>query len=232
MVQLNKAVAANPDSTGLRLRLADALDSMGNYPPALEQLNTMIRRDSLNYGLWYRKAQLQEKAKDTGGAIRSYYYAARVYPSPDALLAMANLYAEKKDPQALALCKQVAGQKLGRIYAANCNFISGVYYARTGNRQKAFDLFNSCITNDYLYMEAYMEKGFLYYDNKQTAEAIKVFETAVAVKNTYADAYYWLAKCLEARGSKTAAIQNYRQSLALDPNIPEATAALQRLGEK
>lgn len=227
---LYKSVAHYPDSMGLRLKLVDALDSTGSYRPALAQLDSLIIKDSLNFGLWYRKAQVQEHIKDTSGALKSYHYAARIYASPDALLAMANLYAEQKDKRALQLCQQVATLRLGREYTAHHSFISGIYYARTGRSQKAIDYFNHCIANDYTYMEAYMEKGFVYYDDKKITEALDIFKTAATVKNTYADAYYWQAKCYETLNNKPEAIKNYQASLMLDPNIPEAIAALKKLG--
>lgn len=230
--QLFKKIAANPDSTGLRLQLVNALDSLGAYGQALKQMDSLIKKDSLNYGLWYRKALLQETTKDTTGALRSYRYAIRIYPSPDAQLAAANLFAERKDSTALLLCRQVASLRMGREYTAHCNFISGVYYARTGKKQKALDAFNTSIANDLYYTEAYMEKGFLFYDDKKFNEALQVYQTLVTVKNTYADGYYWLAKCEEALNHKAEAINNYQKSLALDPSLKEAAAALQRLGGK
>ena len=230
--QLFGELARNPDSTGLRLRLVDALDSLGAYRQASGHMDSLLLKDSLNYGLWYRKALLQENLKDTSGALRSYRYAIRIYPSPDALLAAANLLAEQKNAAALTLCKQVADLRLGREYSAHCNFISGVYYARTGDRKKAIEAFNQSIYNDLNYTEAYMEKGFLYYDDKKSKEALQVFQTVVAVKNGYADGYYWSAKCYEALGNKPEAIANYQKALVFDSKLTEAAVALQRLGVK
>lgn len=230
--QLFVRVAQNPDSTGLRLQLVNALDSLGAYYPALAQMDSLLIKDSLNYGLWYRKALLQETASDTNGALQSYRYAIRIYPAPDALLAAANLLAEKKDSAALALCRQVANLRIGREYTAHCHFISGVYYARTDNRQKAMEAFNSCIANDFNYKEAYLEKGFLMYDTKKFNEALAVFQTLVTVKNTYPDGYYWLAKCQEAMKNRAEAIANYEKALTLDPGLKEAADALKRLGAK
>ena len=230
--QLYKQLMLSPDSMGLRLQLVDAFDSLGAYQQALGQMDSLIKKDSLNYGLWYRKALLQENTKDTTGALRSYKYAIRVYPSPDALLAAANLLAEQKNPTALLLCKQVAKLRMGREYTAHCQFISGVYYARTGDQQKAFIAFNQCIYNNLNYMEAYMEKGFMYYDNKKINEALQVFQTVITVKNTYPDGYYWLAKCYKALNNKAEAVTNYKKALTLNPNLKEAAEALKRLGVK
>ena len=230
--QLYAKLDEHPDSIGLRLRLVDALDSLGAFKQAMVQMDSLIKKDSLNYGLWYRKALLQENTHDTSGALKSYRYAIRVYPSPDAMLAAANLLAEKKDSMALQLCKQVATFRMGREYTAHSSFITGIYYARTGNGQKAMEAFNKTLINDLNYMEAYMEKGFLLYDATKTKEALQVFQTAVTVKNTYADGYYWIAKCDEVLNNKTEAINNYQKAVTLDPTLKEAAASLQRLGNK
>jgi tetratricopeptide (TPR) repeat protein len=228
--QLFSNLDKNPDSVGLRLRLIDALDSLGAFKQAMGQMDSLIKNDSLNYGLWYRKAQLQQNMNDTAGALKSYRYALRVYPSPDAMLAAANLLAEKKDSTALLICKEVEALRMGREYTAHCSFISGIYYARKGNRQKAIDAFNTCIANDFTYAEAYMEKGFLLFDDKKVKEAQAVFQILTKVKNTYPDGYYWLAKCDEALNNKTEAIGNYQKALMIDPKLKEAEAALKRLG--
>ncbi|BFG70122.1 hypothetical protein KACHI17_10030 [Sediminibacterium sp. KACHI17] len=228
--KLYNQVAQYPDSTALRIQLVNTLDSIGALTPALAQMDSLIARDSLNFGIWFHKAQLSEKAGDTSGALRSYDKAARIYPSPDALLSMANLFAEKKDERSIILCDQVEKLRLGREYLAHCSFIKGVYYARTGELVKALTSLDRCIANDYQYMEAYMEKGFVYYDTKQADKAIAVFNQAIAIRPTYADAFYWLGKTYEQKNDKESAVKEYQRALVLDPSIQEATDALRRLG--
>jgi tetratricopeptide (TPR) repeat protein len=219
-----------PDSVALRLRLVDGLDSLGDYKQAISQMDSLILRDSLNYALWYRKALVQQNDEDTTGALRSYRYAIAIYPAPDAMLGAANLFAEKKDPTALVLAKNVADMRLGSLYDAHTNFITGVYFARKGERKKAIEAFDACIYDNRNYMEAYMEKGFLYYDDKEIDKATIVFETAVKTSPMYADGYYWLGKCQETANKRTEAIANYKLALQLDPNLKEAEEALKRLG--
>jgi tetratricopeptide (TPR) repeat protein len=175
---------------------------------------------------------LQQTHADTAGALHSFSNAIRVYPAPDALLAAASLLAERKDATALLLTGRVAELRMGREYNAHCFFISGVYYARTGQSKKALDAFNACIYNDLNYPEAYMEKGFIYYKAGQIKEALQVFQTLVQIRNTYADGFYWLGKCQDTLGNKSAAIAAYQRALTLDPAIKEAATALQRLGVK
>jgi len=222
-------VKKNPDSTGLRLKLVDALDSLDQFEEAVIQMDSLIKKDSLNYGLWYRKGRLLENAEDTVAAIAAYTKAIKIYPAPDGLLSLANLLAETKNSNALLLCQRVAELRLGREYSANCYFISGVYFARTGNKAKAIKAFDNCINENFSYMEAYQEKGFIFYDDKKYNQALKIFQMAATVNNTYADAYYWQAKCYEALHKKEEAIKNYQTALVLDSTLKEAGEAIKRL---
>jgi tetratricopeptide (TPR) repeat protein len=230
VIALQQRVAQHPDSVGARLLLAIALDSVEEYAPALKHMDTLIQKDSNNYGLWYTKGQIEEDAKDTASAIGSYTNAIKVYPSADAMLSLANIYAEQKNPRSLLICNQVRQLGLGRSYDASCAFIAGVYNARTGQKQLALNLFDQCIQNDYTYMEAYIEKGLVYFDGKQYQEALNVFNLAAKVNHLYPDSYYWIARCYEMMNVKDSAVYYFKQSLALDKNAPETRQALKRLG--
>jgi tetratricopeptide (TPR) repeat protein len=227
--ELFKQTKQYPDSVNLRINLINALDSSGLHKEALQQMDLLIAKDSLNFAFWNAKGHLQENAKDTAGAIVSYKRAFRVYPSPDAMLTLANLFAETKNDTALVLCKEVNGLSADKKYEADCRFIEGVYYARKGNIQQALTSFDACINARYTYVVAYLEKGFIYYDKNQYAEALKIFQLAASVSNAYADAYYWQAKCFEAMNNRTEALTNYNKALALDKNLTEAAAAVKRL---
>ena len=228
---LTAQLQQNPDSTGLRLKLATALDSIGKYKESLQQMDSLLMRDSANFGLWFTQGKIAEDAGDTLLAMQSYDKAIRIYPSADALLSIANLYAEKKNQAALIFTKQVKDQRLGRDYDAHCAFIEGVYYARTGDQKMALQSFDECIANNYTYMEAYIEKGLVYFDNKQYREALNVFRFAATVNALDADPYYWQGRCYEMMNIKDSAILRFKQSLSLDKSSKETKEALKRLGE-
>lgn len=227
--ELVSAVGKHPDSVGLRLQLVDALDSMGNLPLAMIQMDSLIKKDSGNFGLWFKLGSLKERSGDTLSAIGAYGVAAKIYPTPDVLLTLGNLFAETKDSRVFTTVARVAEMRLGRTYQSHCDFIVGVYYARTGNNKAAIGQFNTCINNNYGYLEAYMEKGFIYYDTKDFVAANQVFQTVVTIRNNYADGYYWLGKTAEAQQQKAVAIAQYERSLALDPTLKEASDAISRL---
>ena len=227
--ELATAVAKRPDSVGLRFNYIAALDSVGNYKVALEQVDSLLAHDKGNYALWFKKAQISEHAGDTTSAIRFYNAALNIYQAPDGLLALANLYAETKNPKTIEICQHIDEMRLGRDYDAYTAFFAGVYFARIGTNDKAIQLFDKSIDNNYTLMDAYIEKGYIYYETKKFNEALNVFSTAVSVNNRFADAYYWQGKCLEALNKKQEAINKYQQALTLDNTITEAQEAIKRI---
>ncbi len=230
ILNLTQQLSQNPDSSGLRMKLASAFDSLGDFKNALVQMDTLLMRDSLNYGFWFSEGQILQDSKDTIHAIESYAHAAKIYPSPDALLSMANLYAEQKNAKSIAICNRVKGLGLGGEYDAHCDFIAGVYNARTGQSEKALQLFDACIANDFTYMEAYIEKGLVYFDEKNYTKALQVFQFASTVDKLFPDSYYYMARCYEMMGVKDSAVLRFKQSLSLDKTMNEAHEGLKRLG--
>ena len=229
VTDLANQVAKKPDSVGLRFNYITALDSTRNYKLALSQLDSLIIYDKGNYALWFKKGQVSEHVGDTVGAIRYYNTAITIYPSVDGLLALANLYAETRNAKTLAICQQIDDLGLGREYDAYTAFFAGVFFSRTGNKDKALFFFDKSISSNYTFMEAYQEKGYVFYDAKKYDKALEVFKLAAEVKNRFADAYYWQGKCYEALNKKADAITKYQQALDFDNSLAEATTALKRL---
>jgi tetratricopeptide (TPR) repeat protein len=227
---LQERLLKYPDSTGIRFRLIEAYDSLGMYKEGLAQTDSLIKRDSTNNSVWMKKGMLQEKAKDTAGAIYSYKRSIFIYPSVDAQLYLANLYAERKNDTALLLVSAVSNVMFDNRTLAECDFIAGVYHSRKGNAKMAEQLFDRCVSEDHKFMEAYIEKGLIYFDQKKYDEALKIFQAASNVDPVYADAFYYQAKCLQAQGKTQEAINMYQQSLRIDPNLKEASEALAKLG--
>ena len=229
IAEWTEKINARKDSLQLKKQFVEVLDSLKMYDKAIEQIDSLIFKDKLNSDLWLRKAQLHENNRDTPEAIRSYEKSIEIYPTVENQLNLANLFAESKNVKAFALCKNVSNMGLGRETDANCNFIAGIYFARTGNSNKAIELFDKAINDNYILMEAYMEKGFIFFESKNFSKAIATFETAIKINNQYADAYYWKAKCDEALKNKEEAILNYQRAFGLDKQMKEAKLAIERL---
>ena len=232
VTRLRELMQLHPDSAGLRLKLAILLDSVGQPKFALAQVDTLLFADSLNYGLWFTHGQIAEDIPDTAKAIHSYQKAISIYNSPDALLSLANLYAEQKNNECLQICNVILDMSLGREYDAHCEFITGIYFARTGDQEKALQHFNNCIAMNYTYMEAYIEKGLLYFDRKDYPNALTVFRFASTVNSLDPDPYYWMGRCYEMMNNKDSALLRFQQSYSLDKSDPQVKAAVVRMGGK
>ena len=228
---LTEKVKQNPDSAVLRMRLINSLDSLEQYSTAIKNVDSFLVKDSMNQGLWVTKAHLEESNKDTINAIKSYERAIRIYPSLEAQLYLANLFAETKNPKALLLCTNVLKMGQGRETDANCSFIAAVYFSRIGNTTKALEGFDKAIADNYTLIAAYLEKGFIYYDRKNFSTALKIFETAQKVSATNADVYYWIAKCNEQIGNKQEALLNFQRALGLDKTLTDAKEGVERLSK-
>lgn len=230
ITDMYNAVKTNPANGNLRLTLAFALDSVGRPELAITQMDTLVAKDTASEMLWVNRGTIAEDAKDTIKAMESYARALRINEATGTLLKLANLYAETKNPRALLICGRVKDLAQGKEYDANSDFIAGIYYARTGDRNAALQKFDQAIAGNYTFMEAYIEKGMVYFDNKQYPEALKVFQFAGTINHLYADAYYYQARCYEMMGKKDSAIIRFKQSLTLDKGLTEARTGLKRLG--
>jgi len=230
ITELKYGVQQQPDNNTLRVKFAMALDSLGEYNNAFKQIDTAVTKDTGNNVLWIKRGNIAEDVGDTMAAMYSYAKALHIYETPDALLWLAKLYAETKSPRALLIASRIKALALGKQYDAHSAYVAGVYYARTGKKEEALEEFDECIGYNYTYMEAYVEKGMVYFDNKQYKDALDVFQFAATVNSLNADAYYYQAKCYEALQKKDSAIQKYQQSLNLNKGLKEAHDGLKRLG--
>jgi tetratricopeptide (TPR) repeat protein len=226
---LAEKATAYPDSLPIQYAYINALDSNKNYKLAIEKINSLLLKDKGNADLWFKKGELLQKNFDTTAAIQAYNKAASIYPAPQILLSLANLYAETKNPLTLIICQEIKKLSLGKEYEGYAAFFNAVYLSRLNKYEEALALFNTSIALNYTLMDAYMEKGFLLFDAKKYNEALDVFTLATTINHTYADGFYWKAKCYEILNKKQEAIDNYQTALNLNSTIVEAKIALQRL---
>ncbi len=226
LMELAKKDSANSD---LQLKIVTSLDSIGLHKEALTKVDRLINSDSLNNTLWLKRGQICKQLEDTAAAIKAFKYAARIYPTPPALMELANLYAETKNPLTISVCNQLVKMNPGGNYNAQANFFAGIYFSKIGDNKNAIAAFDQSIGENIHFTEAYIEKGYIFFNAKKYPEALKVFEQLTKVNQTSADGYYWQAKCNEAMNHGALAVSLYQKALEFDPEIKEATAAIERL---
>ena len=70
--------------------------------------------------------------------------------------------------------------------------------------------------------ELYLALGLVYREAKQVEEAMRAFERAIAQKDDYAQAHFYLAAQLDQLGRRPEARASLRRTLELNPNHPDA----------
>ena len=91
--KLMNAAIKDSNNVTLKLQIISSLDSLGLHNEALNNLDKLITTDSLNNIFWLKRGQICKQTGDTIAAIKAFKYSARVYPTPQAMMELANLYA-------------------------------------------------------------------------------------------------------------------------------------------
>ena len=216
---------ANPD---LHRRLSEIYTQMGEAQKAIDQYDEWAQQDSTNFEIWYEKGVLLTQLKDTPAAITALEHSYRLAHINYNGLALASLYGATLNPKVITICDDLLRKDTSDI-TKDVLYLKGSYYSDTKQYDKAIKEFNECISRDWKFTDAYIEKGIVLHDLKKYDSALKVFTMAATVTNTSADAWYWMARCYEAMGKKDLALQNYEQALALDKNFDEAREGVRRL---
>jgi len=220
-----KKYPADPTFTA---QLGELYQQSGRTKEALAIYNKMVGKDSLNDEAWFEKGLQLEKLRDTPNAILALGKAYSLQPVNTYGLELAHLYAESRNPAALAICDN-ALRKDSAHELIDPLFIKGIYYSNIGQYKKAIVQFDSCIGRDWKFTDAYLEKGIALYEQKRYDTAMTTFLMTIKVSDTYPDGYYWVGRCYEATGHNDQAILYYRQALALDKEFTEAAQRIKAL---
>jgi tetratricopeptide (TPR) repeat protein len=108
-------------------------------------------------------------------------------------------------------------------------YVKGLYYSNINNRAKAIQQFDATIKQDHRFLNAYIEKGKILFDQKKTVEALKTFELANRITPSFPDAWYWIGRCQEILGQKDEAKLNYEKAYSLDKTFTEAKEAAEKI---
>ena len=228
---LKTCIKRYPHNPEFSRRLSEAYLQSGQPEQALKEYNLMLQNDPDNFEALYERGRIQASLKDTAGAIASLERAYALQPLQIFGITLANLYAETENEKVIALCDQLLAKDVDQ-QVTDPLFLKGVYYSNTGQHAAALEQFELCIKRDWKFTEAYIEKGIILYELKDYDSALSTFSLATTVSNTYADAYYWMGRCYEAKGKVQDATDSYYKALALDRNFAEAKAAIRRLDQK
>lgn len=229
IIFLNTALKDLPNSFLLKLNLARTYDELNKTDEALKICDDILTKNPEQVDVLKMKADLLDKNGDEDEAIRILEKAYSLTPFDlDLNYALAFKYAENKNPKVITLCDSLI-RKDSLQQHAEPFYYKGIYFSNINNNSKALALFNEAIQRNYYYLNAYIEKGSVLYEQKKYTEALKTFQLANTISATFPDAYFWMGKCEEALGQKAEAKLNYQRAYALDNTFTDAKEAADKI---
>ena len=229
IIFLNQALAELPNSFLLQLTLARSLKAQNKIDEALKICNNLLLKNPEQVDMLKLKADLMGKKGNAAEAIRTLEKAYRITPYDiDLNYDLAYKYGENKNAKVIALCDSLIKIDTLELHAEPY-YYKGIYFSNINDNVKALSLFDQAIQHDYYYLNAYIEKGRVLYEQKKFSEAIKSFQLANTISAKFPDAYFWTAKCQEVMGQKQEAKLNYQRAYGLDNSFTEAKEAADKL---
>lgn len=233
LTSFRDSIKKYPNDTLLKYEFVQTLQDVGMYKDAISVLDSMNGKvDSANlkayFGYLYKRAELLAQSGDTTKAIKTLELFVIPGEVTESGKQLANLYAETKNPKTILICDAMnKNDASGKD--PEPDYFKGAYYYNSGDYDKALQQFNSCISKDYTFLDAYMEKGRILYKQAKYKEAISVYDLAIKVSNSFADAHFWKGKCQEALGQKDEAKISYQRAYAFDKTLTDAKEAAERI---
>ena len=226
---LREAIKKLPGNVFLQIGLARAYQQKNGPDSALIICSQVIKDHPNAIDAYLLKAEIlemQNRQRDALTVLETGY----VYAPGDVELVhrLAFMYAESKNPKALALSDSLIDADTENRHAEPYYF-KGVYYANIENYKEAIKQFDEAIRHNFNFLDAYINKGIAYFDQKKFDEAIKTFQLGIKVDPNFPDSFYWLGKTWEAKGNGEEAKLNYLKAYGLDRTMTEAKEAAERL---
>lgn len=221
-----------PDSIELVDKLIDTLSNRGDIDGAAAWCDSLVIRDSINNFIYTLvKADLYRSAKNYNAAIAAYKkYLNQKAEEPLVFMTLANTMAEAGVAETLDFCNEIWQRFPTPQTRTGLCYIRGVYFNTKKQFAEARQWLDSTIRYDYSFADAYLEKGYSWYDEGNFKEAAKAFGKLTEVSPKNADGWYWLGKSYDTLRQSDKAIAAYQRALMYDANISEAKEAIERLG--
>ena len=200
-------------------------DTTAIHLKAIDDLSILIKRDSLNASLYFKRAQLYQGMGDLKSALSDVYLAIVLEPrNNDFNLYAADLFIQTNEPKrAIALMAQAIGND-----SANIKYYvyGGKFSYMIKDYKTALSYYNEALKRDIFNPDIYMYKGLTYREMGDTTKALSAFQTCTEQDPKNADAFLEIGLLLQSRHDKMA---NKYLDNAVKAN-PKATDALYAKG--
>jgi tetratricopeptide (TPR) repeat protein len=226
---LQDALKKLPTSIGLQILLARGYQSKNQLEKSLAICNDVIKKYPGQLDALTLKAEILKQQNKNDEALLVLQQAYTYAPGDVELVhQLAFEYAEAKNPKALSLADSLIKVDVEKRHAEPYYF-KGLYHENKGNYTEAIKYFDEAIQHDYNFLDAYLDKGQTYYDQKKYSDALKTFHLTTTVFPSEALPYYWIGKTQQALGKNEEAKLNYQRAYGLDKSLTEAKDSADRL---
>jgi tetratricopeptide (TPR) repeat protein len=234
LASMEQEIRQFPDSVLLVDRLIDKLSNRQQYEAAAIWCDSLLLRDSVtNFIYQLVKADIFRSAKMYDKAIPAYEKYLQQMPEESMVfLSLANTMAEAGDERTLAFCNQVWFRFPTPETRTGLCYIKGIFHNTKKEYAEARRWMDSTIRYDYGFVEAYMEKGYAWFDEGKFIESAATFAKLTEVSPKYAYGWYWLAKSYDTLKMNDKAIEAYQRVLLIDASFIEATEAIEKISAK
>lgn len=228
---LSKGNKYFPDNLDIILRLARLHLYVQQYKEASKYVEEALKINKHFAETYFIKALISKELGDTARAVDNFLIATQKEPEYyEAFMMLGLLSAEQNNDLAIDYYNN-ARDIQPKSFQANYNL--AMYYQQKNEIEKANEVYDHILTNiDSTAAIVYFNKGYikLVIENK-FEEAIPFFENAVAIDNSYYEAYHNLGFCYEQLGEIDKAKNLYTKVLELKPNYELSILGLNRIDE-
>lgn len=224
---LEDAVRKVPGSIALNIGLARGYQQRGEEEKALSITKAILQEYPGQLDALALQSELLKEAQPAE-ALANLEKAHRLVPSDPALAYdLAYAYAEAKNAKVIPLTDSLIRSKAPELEKAF--YTRAFYFVNVGKPGEALSNFDKAIQANYNFLDAYLDKGRLLYDQKKYSEALETFQRGLRVRSTEAQFYLWIAKTQLAMGNKGEAKVNFERAYGLDKELTEAKSAAESL---
>lgn len=219
-----------PERFPTLLKLSEFQLIVRQYGPAFQTLDKILKRDPQNAEAYFMAGRIALDKGDTINAIASLQKSARFDAGNlDTWMFLGRIFANRDNPTALQYFDNVLRLDSTNLEARENK---GVFYKRTGNFEKAFEIYRDIIVRNPDYSNAYFDLGIIFLEQDSLNKAYSNFDIATKTDPLFVKAYYYRGLCSEKKGNMAAAIADYKQANGMSPEYKEAKDALARLKQE
>ena len=221
--QLISTVKSFPDSTLAVENLVQYYREQGETEKAIHTVDDAIKRDSTKARYWHINGVLHYENADTATAISLLEKSISISKDLSDVLLVAKIYAENRNTTALELADALIQKK---EFVKEATFIKGIYFKNIHQDDKAIGYFDEAIGMSYTFIEPYIQKADVFYQQQNYMESLKILEKAIKVQNNNAEAYFYMGRSFEKLNRLEDAKECYGTALIYQQDFDEARAAL------